>query len=115
MDFKEAYLRIKLNDFDELSEMSLEQLIAHRDRNFKNHLDISLNNVSQDEFNLWIGRKVNHLGKTWDMNNRTLFEVSFLEFKRNIIDYRKAFSRADEGYRAPTLLNKSDIEEWVPF
>lgn len=106
MDIKNAYLRIRLNNFLDLSRMTLEELIAHRDRNFDEHLDTGLDDPTQDEFNLWIGRKLMHKGKTWDMNKRTLFEVSYLEFMDNFIDYREAFYRHHHGLRAPTIENR---------
>lgn len=116
MNLNDAYLRIRLNNFDELSRMTLEELIAYRDRDFKEHLDRGgLDDVTQDEWNLWIGRKITHKGKTWDMNKRTLFEVSYLELMENFIVYREAFYRHHQGLRAPTLKNKTPIEEHLPF
>ena len=115
MNLQDAHLRIRLSNFEELSRMSLEELIAHRDRDFKEHLDRSLDDVTQDEWNLWIGRKVMHKNKTWDMNKRTVYEVSYLEFLDNYMMYREAFYRHEQGLRAPTLDNKKYIEEAVPF
>jgi hypothetical protein len=101
MDFKHAHLKIRMIHFIELERCSLEDLIKHRDGDVVNE---NIQGVSQDEINLWIGRKMGD----WDLNKRTTYEYATVKMMNEHEWYSEAFLRQD--FYAPTIAeNNKDI------
>ena len=98
MNLNEAHLRIKLNDFHKLERLSLEDLITLRDGgNVEGRNPEDYKYVTQDEFNLWIGRKLVINNRIWDMGKKSHFEALYMELEEAQMSYEHFFTIYKEG------------------
>jgi hypothetical protein len=98
MNLNEAHLKIKLNDFHKLQRLDIEDLITLRDGGRVEGRDPEdYKHVTQDEFNLWIGRKLVMNNKIWDQSKKSHFEALYLELEEAHMNYEHFFKIYKEG------------------